>query len=202
MDLKVRHDRQLTAHSLFRRVIPVILRLAFLVYPIVTNVAFEAFSCFEFEDGRSWLRTDVAIECESPAHVDAKQLASIAIVVYPVGLFVLNTALLFRARKALYAGTETALTRSLRFLHAEYGKHIYWWELMEMGRRFVLVSLISYLSVSHCSRSSRFDQTSTSSLFQHTHQPRHRLHRTHRPLRPCPRPSSIPPPFTFAPFHF
>ena len=52
VDLSVRHDRQLTSKDILRRVMPVFLRLAFLVYPIVTNVAFEAFSCYQFEDER------------------------------------------------------------------------------------------------------------------------------------------------------
>ena len=120
LDLLVRSDRRLTLGGLLSRVLPVILRLAFLVYPIVTNVAFEAFSCFEFEDGRSWLRTDVAIECETPPHTEAMRLAALAITVYPVGLFVLNAVLLFSARKAIRSGLETALSRPLRFLYAEY----------------------------------------------------------------------------------
>ena len=123
LDLSLRHDKELTWASLFRRIIPACLQLAFLVYPIVTNVAFEAFSCFSFEDGRGWLRTDVSIECGSSAHTYVKQLASGAIVVYPVGIFVLSAAALFQARQALRSGIETALSRSLRFLHAEY--HLY-----------------------------------------------------------------------------
>ena len=155
LDLLVRSDRSLTLGGLLSRVLPVILRLAFLVYPIVTNVAFEAFSCFEFEDGRSWLRTDVAIECETPPHAEAMRLAALAITVYPVGLFVLNAVLLFSARKAIRSGLETALSRPLRFLYAEYTGHMFWWELMEMGRRFILVcghhgcSLYPHASLSH-----------------------------------------------------
>ena len=41
--------------------LPTALRVLFLAYPTVTNVAFDAFSCFEFSDGRGWLVTDVCI---------------------------------------------------------------------------------------------------------------------------------------------
>ena len=32
---------------------------AFLAYPIVTNVAFAAFSCFKFKGGAGYLKADV-----------------------------------------------------------------------------------------------------------------------------------------------
>ena len=51
----------ITPRSTLENVLPIVLRIAFLIYPIVTNVAFEAFSCFEFEDGRGWLITDVCL---------------------------------------------------------------------------------------------------------------------------------------------
>ena len=87
---------------------------------LVTNVAFEAFSCYEFEGGRSWLVADVAIECKTLDHDHAKDLARVAIAVYPVGIFVLNAALLFSARKAIYYEQPTMLYRTIDFLHREY----------------------------------------------------------------------------------
>ena len=39
---------KLTRTTLFPLLVPVVLRIGFLSYPIVTNVAFEAFSCFYF----------------------------------------------------------------------------------------------------------------------------------------------------------
>ena len=41
----------------------------FLLYPIVTNIAFEAFSCYEFDEGtRAFLIADVSIACGGEAH--------------------------------------------------------------------------------------------------------------------------------------
>ena len=88
----------------------------------MTNVAFEAFSCYEFEDGRDWLIADVSIECNTRRHHKAKGLASVAIAVYPVGLFALNAALLFRTRKDIYSGKQTTLSQATLFLHREYKK--------------------------------------------------------------------------------
>ena len=47
---------------------PIVLQLFFLVFPVVTREAFEAFPCHEFNDGRSYLRADVAIECDTDDH--------------------------------------------------------------------------------------------------------------------------------------
>ena len=49
--------------SLFAMATPLILRLLFLVYPLIANVAFQAFSCYPaFDDGTSFLIADVAIQ--------------------------------------------------------------------------------------------------------------------------------------------
>ena len=53
----------------------------------------------------------------------------------------LNAALLFRARGHIRSKRKTPLTTSLGFLHREFQIDYFWWELMEMGRRFLLVGL-------------------------------------------------------------
>ena len=113
---------------ILKSVMPAVLRIAFLMYPIVTNVAFEAFSCFWFEDGTGFLITDVSIECDTPEHTSAKVWASLAIFIYPVGLFVLNAVLLYGARKAIKLEENTSLSATLFFLHHEYQPDYFWWE--------------------------------------------------------------------------
>ena len=109
----IRQRKVLSPSVACAHVLPVGLRLAFLVYPIVTKVAFEAFSCFEFEDGRGWLVADVAIECDTAEHANAKATATVAILLYPVGILVLTGSLLFRARRDILRRRKTALTRAL-----------------------------------------------------------------------------------------
>ena len=79
------------AKQLLRTALPVAVRLVFLFYPLVTNTAFEAFSCYEFgghDTGngtnaatRGWLVADVAIECGTPEHAHAKSQAYLAIAI-------------------------------------------------------------------------------------------------------------------------
>jgi hypothetical protein len=64
-----------------------LLGVLFLLYPVVTNVAFECFPCHEFANGRGWMVADVAIECRTPAHDVALFLGYAAIFLYGVGLW-------------------------------------------------------------------------------------------------------------------
>ena len=97
---------------------PPMLKLAFLAYPLVTQHAFEAFSCFEFTNG-AWLKADVLIECYTPDHDEAKALAWAAIIVYPIGLLMLNGGLLFAARRAIRCNDPTTLSCATAFLHRD-----------------------------------------------------------------------------------
>ena len=70
-----------------------------------------------------------------------------AIVLYPIGLLLLNAALLFSVRRAICSEEPTALSTAIAFLHREYDvrRGLYWWECAEMLRRFVLVGLLVFL---------------------------------------------------------
>eukprot|EP00966_Prymnesium_polylepis_P138517 3200459-Prymnesium_polylepis.1 len=108
---------------------------------MVATKAFEAFSCYPFTASR-YLKVDVAIRCDTGEHNGAKGLAAIAILMYPIGLIVLNAVLLYRARKAIRSNRPTALSNAIAFLHREFEPHVFWWELVEMLRRFVLVGVM------------------------------------------------------------
>ena len=107
----------------------------------MTNVAFDAFSCYTFDAGK-WLQADVSIKCGSANHHSVIIVAVVAIVLYPVGLLIINASLLFAARRAIRTGKHTPLSRSIAFLYREYKPHMYAWECVEMLRRFVLVGLM------------------------------------------------------------
>ena len=134
-------EQRFTPRAAIKMITPVALYVSFLSYPIVTNIAFEAFSCYDFEGGRSWLIADVAIECNTGSHDLAQALAWTAVAMYPMGLILLNAWLLYSAREAIRSERPTSLSRALRFLHGDLKPHLFWWELMEMGRRFILIGL-------------------------------------------------------------
>lgn len=136
---------KLSRIALLETSLPLILQLLFIFYPIVTNTAFEAFSCYTFDyntnNTRAYLVSDVGIEChagwggstvDSEEHLTVISVAFGAAAAYPLGLFVLNAVLLFSCRKAILSGTSTPLSRATSFLHREYEPQFYFWELMEV----------------------------------------------------------------------
>ena len=135
----------LTIWNVLNRTIPAVLYVAFAVYPIVSSAAFEAFSCYDFEGENGWLIADVGVECGSQQHAAVRSLAVIAIVCYPVGLWLLFAMLLFRVRTTIRRDSrehlEGTLAGSIAFLYREYEHQYWWWELVEMARRFLLVGL-------------------------------------------------------------
>ena len=120
---------------------PPFLQLFFIAYPLVTTVAFDSFPLYVFEDN-SFLKADVQVEYGSAAYDNVVSWAVVAIVAYPVGILVIFGALLFAARDAIMNKQPTALSESIAFLHREFEPHMFWWELMEMLRRLVLVGLM------------------------------------------------------------
>ena len=130
------------ATTFFDKCLPAVMTLLFVIYPLVTKVAFEAFSCYWFMDGtRGFLRADVAIECNTPRHDVVMSIAWGAVAAYPVGIWVFCLVLLFKASPAIIAGKETPLAKALGFLYREYDVTCFWWELVEMLRKFLLVGL-------------------------------------------------------------
>ena len=113
-----------SASALLEMVAPYLLQLFFLAYPLVTKIAFDAFSCYKFNDGE-FLKTDVTIQCTSSLQ-HHELLAIIAICLYPVGLIIVYAAMLFKARHAILSKKPTSLSRSIAFLYREYKPHMFW----------------------------------------------------------------------------
>lgn len=101
---------------------------------VVSTVAFQGFSCFQFESGRSWLIADLSIECNTPNHESIQALAWIAVAFYPIGLLVISSFLLLHERKAIVSHRTTSLSRALAFLYTDYTTTCWWWELMECAQ--------------------------------------------------------------------
>ena len=103
-----------------------------LIYPIVTQKAFQAFSCYIFDEGTpdstSWLRADVSIECGTGSHAQAQVLGFVAILLYPVGLLLFFGVLLYISRDEIQSGRQaTQLSKSVAFLYREYETGWYGW---------------------------------------------------------------------------
>jgi len=143
--LQGNEDKERVSNT-FEKTLRLVLLVMFVLYPKVTNVAFEGFPCFWFEavddaPKRGWLRADVSIECNTPEHEYVKLLAWVAVLVYPIGMWLGCFALLRKASTTIFSGKSTPFSRSVSFLYACYRVPAFWWELMEMLRKFLLIGL-------------------------------------------------------------
>jgi hypothetical protein len=121
---------------------PLLVRMVFVLYPLIVNVAFEVFSCYSALDGGvRYLIADISVECETEEHDTVLALAWGAISVYAFGLLALNAMLLYCARTAIRTKRSTALSEAISFLYCEYKPFVYYWECCEMLRRLCLVGV-------------------------------------------------------------
>ena len=117
------------------RAVPYLLCLAFFAFPMVSSRAFQAFNCEVFDDGSRFLKVDYALDCDGVEYDRVAYLAWLAIALYPVCIPLVCLALLLSARKAILNEQPTALSRSLALLHRDYKPSMYWWEMIETGKK-------------------------------------------------------------------
>ena len=117
------------------RTLPYLLYVQFFAFPLVSSRAFQAFDCEDFDNGTRFLRADYSLACDGAEHGRVVSLAWVAIALYPIGVPLLYLALLMSARKAILAEKPTELSRSLNFLHQDYTRSMFWWELVEIFKK-------------------------------------------------------------------
>ena len=92
---------------------------------------------------RSYLRADYAIECSDTnawsSYKRVELLAWLGIMLYPVGVSVLYSLLLFASRRAILDNKPTPLSKALGFLVRDYEPRYMWWELLVLWRQLYLV---------------------------------------------------------------
>jgi hypothetical protein len=116
-----------------------ILIIFFLVYPSCSNKILATFSCKVFDDGTSVILKDPSLSCSDAVYSSYAVYAGIMTVLYPVGIPVVYSILLYRERKQLNPFPEQKDQSSalvfrennpsifyLRFLWRPYKTHYFW----------------------------------------------------------------------------
>ena len=126
--------------------LPANIVVLFFAFPTVSSLAFQAFSCEDFDDGSSYLSADYSVDCNDEAqYAPVRRLASVAIALYPVGVPLLSLGLLLRARTAILTEHPTPLSRALSFLHQDMEPRFFWWEIVEIGKKLLLVGFFTLI---------------------------------------------------------
>jgi hypothetical protein len=139
--------------ALLKYAVPLSTWVLFITYPLVTNVAFDAFPCYEFNNGThviSVLRADVTLLCavdgeKTGAWREVQSVATVAIVLYTVGQLVLTAALLLLAHKAICSEQPTTLSTGISFLFREYDaqRGLFYWEARALTKRGTIASALA-----------------------------------------------------------
>ena len=147
-------DLELLQAAFDTSLLPMALRISFLAFPTVSSLAFKAFRCDDLDandglPGPAVLQADLAVECWDE-HGDTtdeyrriRRIASVSIALYPVGVPLFYMALFFKARRAIWANQPTSLSTSLEFLIGDYDAAYFFWELVEVLKKLLLVGAMS-----------------------------------------------------------
>ena len=121
-----------------------VLLVMFLVYSSASSMIFQTFDCDFLDDGGDYLRADYTIECDGPRHRAVMIYAGVMVFIYPVGIPACFAYLLFRKCRVLVdeADREDASSvRSISGLWKPYRPSRFYYEVVECGRRIVLVGV-------------------------------------------------------------
>eukprot|EP00937_MAST-01D_sp_MAST-1D-sp2_P000024 g24.t1 len=119
-----------------------LLVITYLLYPTMSSLLFQTFSCETVHLGR-FLHQDYAIDCDGAEHARYEAIASVMIAIFAVGVPMLFWALLRRHRHNLVH--EHA--QYLRFFFADYKPQFWYWEVIECFRKLTGSLLQTAVSV-------------------------------------------------------
>jgi len=114
---------------------------AFVIYPTLSRTIFSILDCRSVA-GKVYLNADFTLECYTSTHTTFLALSVIMIVIYPVGIPVACFLLVRRYRKDLL---NPSVRMQYGFLYAAYNVTYWYYELLDMGHKLILTSLIVFL---------------------------------------------------------
>jgi hypothetical protein len=114
-----------------RKLVEYILLFSYFAYPFGCKLIFGVFNCITVDSVR-YLRADLRINCDLPAHNQATAFGVFMIAAFPVGLPAIHGGMLYANRHPLYSedGDVSPRIKHLRFFFGEYKKHFYFWEVV------------------------------------------------------------------------
>ena len=127
---------------------PINLLIIYVLVGVISADICKAWSCKKFETSSesgeyiSRLRSDMLIDCGSGAHAQIKTLALGLLGMWPITVMVAFGALLAAAHNSIRHRRPTRFSSSLAFLHRDFHPEWYFWELINLLERLVLLGLV------------------------------------------------------------
>lgn len=126
--------------SLFRKLQSTAAVLLFMLHPTLTRNSFSPFACLQLESGRSYMLSDMSIECWSAAHSRILYLTAVpCILVWVVALPAVVLVLMIRKKG------ERAEDIRYSFLAKGYSDRFHYWEFAVLSRKVLMISASVFL---------------------------------------------------------
>ena len=84
------------------------------------------------------MHEDLTLACDSSEYGAVFDLASVLVLIFPVGIPIAYLLLLWASRDALRSKKPSSLSRATAFLSGDYVASAFWWEPLEMCRKLTL----------------------------------------------------------------
>ena len=126
--------------SLLRKLQSTAAVLLFMLHPTLTRNSFSPFACLQLESGRSYMLSDMSVECWSAAHSRILYLTAVpCILVWVVALPAVVLALMIRKQG------ERAEDIRYSFLAKGYTDRFHYWEFAVLSRKVLMISASVFL---------------------------------------------------------
>ncbi|EOD07169.1 hypothetical protein EMIHUDRAFT_97003 [Emiliania huxleyi CCMP1516] len=137
--------------STLRRLLYWAILVAYLVLPSVSRSIFKAKQCESYDinvftgDTRSYLVADLDVLCSTDEHRGLDAYFWAFFVLWPVLVPLAFLALLLSIRSEVRAQRVRATARASRFLWRDYDPRFLFWEVVDLGRKLSLASLVLFI---------------------------------------------------------
>jgi len=136
--------------------LPIVLLIAFFMTPSTSFSIFAAWTCESFHlDSTAtppkvmrYLRGELSLECNTSVFEYRRllTLAYILVAIWPVGVPLFFIGVLHSGRWAILHGQSTRIVRATAFLHREYEQAYYWWEVVFLLQRLLVVGFAQWVT--------------------------------------------------------
>jgi len=132
--------------------------VGFCVLPSTSLTIFQIFQCHEFNDGASYLTSDMSISCDTAQYDSYFAYAVFCIIVYPVGIPLSFFVVLYLHKEGIMARDPLApVPKKLEkyaFLFVDYATDMWHGEVFRSVMRVMLSAMVVTISSSSVSRAS------------------------------------------------
>ena len=119
--------------------------ISYLLYPMISKMTFSLYNCVSYEDGYSYLKRDMSIQCWTGDHLKMSLIIGLFLILVWVVLFPLLIFVFMRRQRLKFEDQKTLLKYG--FFYVGLNDDSYYWEIIVVNfRKIIFIILASILS--------------------------------------------------------